>query len=126
MADKLYGSPQMAPEYVLHRHLEGAADGASEIIMQHGINMAGFEWANIQVVPSAMASPVVQVLFWSEEAAKYIVDHTEIEFLAKGDGVAWEASIDARGRKIFVKVVSGVPAGQECKIFVAGYRNRHS
>lgn len=123
MGDKLYASAKKAPDYVLHRHLEETTDTLPETVKTHGINMMDWPVAHVQVVPSSGANPVVSILFWSEKAAKYVVQHASLNYAAKGNGVAWETTVPVAGRRMFVAVTGGVGAGEECRVYVAGDRS---
>jgi len=123
MSDRLYGAADKAPRYLQHRFVAGAADTLPETVKAHGIVLEDFEYAHIQIVPSAGADPEATVQFWCESAGAFIDDVNEISYPAKGVGVAWEMSIPVRGRIIFVSLTSGIGVGDSCKVFVAGYRN---
>jgi hypothetical protein len=122
MSDPTTNSPQRAPEYALHRHLDGVNDAGDITDEAKGMLMQDYEDAIIQVVPSASGNPAVSVLFWSGEAGKFIPEHTALDFAAAGAGVAWEARVKANGRRLFAYVTSGIGGADECHIYVSGFR----
>lgn len=111
-------SPQLAPEYAYYRKVT-AADTLPEQIRAHGINMSGYGKANIQVVPKDNADPTVKVLFWSEEAGKFVDEHEEILKAGAGPNKAYEFTVDCMGRIMFV-ACTAIGEG-EAKIFVSGF-----
>lgn len=125
MSDRTYQNPERAPEYALHRHFAGLLAGGDTGDIDNpdrGILMQDYDDAAVQVVPSAGANPAISVLFWGEGAGKFIAEHTALEFAAKGAGVAWETRVAAKGRRMFVYISSGVGVGEECHIYVSGFR----
>jgi len=112
-------SPQHAPDYALHRDVD-AADGVGAITdgMQ-GINMTGYEYAHIQILPAGGANPTVQVQWWSAEGGKFIQEHTAISKAGVGANTPFEFTVECRGRIMFVKVTT-LAAGT-CKVLVSGF-----
>jgi len=121
MSEETKRSPSHAPDYALHRYLNGASDTPPETAIQHGINMLGYEKANIQVVPDAAADPSIKVQFWSVKSDKFIDDHSAVSFAGKGAGKPYEVTVDCNGRVMFVLVPTGVTTGQECWVYVSGF-----
>ena len=75
-------TPMKAPEYVLYR-IVAAGDTGTITDKNSGINMGGYRRASVQVVPDAAQTLAVQVLFWSEAAAAFIVQDPPISFTGK-------------------------------------------
>lgn len=111
-------SPGVVPDYNLHRDASGN-DTLPIGDRGKGMHMHGYSHAHVQVIPTGGDNPVVSVLFWSETAGEFIVQHTALDFGAKGANVSWEATIEARGRVMFVALTAGVAAGT--KVFVSGF-----
>jgi hypothetical protein len=120
-------SPQKSPDFALHRESIDANDGAGpHTDVTRGINMDGYEHAIIQVLPDAGDAPVVEVLFWSPEAGRFVSEHTALTFAAKAAGVPWQAVVPVYGRVMFVQITSGIVAGGDgTKIAVAGFNRLH-
>lgn len=114
------GSPAPAPAYALHRLLKDANDSAAPTNVKVGCNCKGYKTAHIQIVPSSGANPAVEVLFWSEAAAKFIRGHTQITKTALGAGIASEFDVDVGSRVIYVMITSGMGASEEVRIYVSG------
>lgn len=113
---------QLAPKYVLHRVVEDAVETPPFDRKVDGMQMADHRWANIQVLPSALANPDIVVLFWSEEAGQFIQEHAPTNFAGKGAGVPYEVSVEVHGRLMLVAVISGTMAGGDVvKIMTSGY-----
>jgi len=112
---------QLAPRYVLHRLVEDAVDSAPFDRKVDGMQMADHRFVNIQVLPSTLADPSIEVLFWSEEAGKFVSAHTPITFAGIGAGDPYEVSVEVHGRLIFVAVTAGVVAGDTVKVMTGGY-----
>lgn len=118
MAD-IKGNPTLAPEYALHREAVTAADTPPETERGHGINMASYSHAHIQVVPSGGANPSVGVQWWSEVAGEFVQEHTPISRAGVGVDTAYEFTIESRGRIMFIPVTA-IAAGA-VSVHVAGY-----
>ncbi len=116
----LKSSPSPAPAYAHHRRVKTTADSATQTSIKQGMNCQGYRRVNIQVVPTALANPVIQVMFWSAAAAKFIAASTDIAVTAKGAGVSHEFPVDVDERIIFVRVVSGITTGDTVDIHVSG------
>jgi len=121
MSEELTGSLSHTPVYAYHRYLSGASDTPPETVKRHGLNTAGFQFAHVQVVPVDGANPNVKVLFWSEEAAKFVEKHSSLSFASKGVDTPYEFDVECNGRTMFVSVPSGVTAGQKCRVYAAGF-----
>lgn len=113
-------NPQEAPEYSCHRIVTGAADTLPETTKENGINMRAALRGLIQVVPSGGANPTVAVLWWSEEAGRFVQEHTPITKAGVGVNTPYEFAVDANGRIMFVAVTSGIAGGQTVRVMVAG------
>jgi hypothetical protein len=121
MADETTRSPTSAPAYVLHRKINDAADSLPVTDRLRGINMRSYSHAHVQVVPSGGANPPARVMFWSEEAGKFINAHTALTWAAGGINTPYEFTVECRGREMIVVCESGIAATQQVKVFVAGY-----
>lgn len=121
MPDETTRSPTSAPDYVLHRHLQDAADSLPVTDRLRGINMRSYSHAHVQVVPSSGANPSARVLFWCAEAGQFINAHTALTWAAGGVNTPYEFTVECRGREMLVVCEDGVAASQEVKVFVAGY-----
>jgi len=116
---RTYNSPERGSEYRLHR--DGAAvDSTDSDEQAHGMNMHGFRFANIQVVPNTGANPTTEVMFWSEAAEKFIKANTAIIKAGLGANIPYEYSVEANGRIIWVKVTVGA-----AKVYVSGWDNEY-
>ena len=114
-------SPTMAPEYVLYRTARETEDTVFTDPLQ-GLVCNDFDSLHVQVIPSALAVPKVEVMFWSAEASKFISANPKIEATATGAGVPFEFTVTPKGRRIFIAVTDGIASGDTVKISVAGYR----
>lgn len=119
MSDETKRSPERAPLYALHRAV-AAADSLPETVESHGINMTDYKHAHVQVVPAGGDNPTIQVLWWSEEASKFIQEHTPFGLAGVGVNSPYEFTIECRGRIMFVAVTGGVGVGTT-KVLVAGF-----
>lgn len=117
-SNKTYQSPSRAPEYRLHRFVE-SADVADDTEQMHGMLMQDARWANIQVIPVNGANPDFEVMFWSEEAGKFISSYTPLTFSGMGVNTPFEFTVEVNGRRIWVKVPS-LSSGS-CKIYVSSF-----
>jgi len=120
------GSPHQAPKFTVHRKQLAAVDGAGAIADRRlGMNMAGFEYAVVRVVPSwtgGSPSPNIEVLFWSEEAGAFIQEATTISQAAPAAKTPYDLRVPVRGRIIFVKVTGTIvgASGDRVDVLVAG------
>jgi hypothetical protein len=110
---------ERAPEYGLHREVD-APDAAASTVKNHGMVMQDYRWANVQVVPAGGANPDIEVMFWSDEAGAFVSEHTPLSFSGIGVNTPYEATVEANGRRIWVKVPT--MAAGTCKIFVGGFK----
>lgn len=121
-------SPEIAPKYSLYRDLIKTVDSGPYTEEKHGVNMADYAFANIQVLAGHAAdNPNIQVLYWSEELGQFIPDNTALSFTGIGAGKPYEVSVKTYGRIIFVEVtgtINGASAG--IKILVSGYGLNHT
>ncbi len=112
-------SIQAAPVYGTHRKDVTAADAGAPTDRNKGVNTGPWSKANIQVIPTGADDPVVQVLFWSEALGAFVPDHgAGYTFAAKGAGVAWETTVEANGRIIWVQLTGTVATGTS--VYVSG------
>lgn len=118
MAD-IRRSPEKAPGYARHRDAVSAVDALATVPQEHGINMDGHEWANIQIVPEGGANPTVAVSWWSAAAGVFIQEHVPISKAGVGVNVPFEFSIPANGRIMFV-AVTAITAGTT-SVYVSGH-----
>jgi hypothetical protein len=116
-------SPTHAPEYAKHRENVTTVDTLPITNPDRGMNMLGFITANIQVIPSGGANPTVQVLWWSEEAQRFVQEHTPISRAGVGADTPFEFSVNAANRRLFVAVTT-LAAGA-VKIMVSGSELDH-
>lgn len=127
MSEETKRSPSHAPDYALHRYVAEANDTLPETAKQHGMNMHGFQHANIQVVPdTGTPDPSIKVLFWSDKADKFVETHMGLSFSGKGAGTPYETTVECNGRVMFVAVVAGMSAGKVCRVYVSGFNDRRN
>lgn len=108
-----------APNFVLYRTLD-TAESSSSSTREHGVNLQGYEYALIEVVPSDGANPTVEVEWWSEGANSFVSEHTSITLTGKGADTSFAAApIEAIGRVMHVR--ASTLATGSVKIYVAGY-----
>lgn len=112
-------SPQRAPSYALHRDASGA-DTPPQTARTKGMNMQGYEYAHIQVIPGVGVNPNTTIYWWSEEASKFILEHTSIAKAGIGAGVAYEFTVECRGRILYASLSAGA-----AKVYVSGFGKRH-
>ena len=96
-----------APEYGLHREGISALDASNETNKKAGVNFAGQDQAFFQVIPSGGANPTVEVLVWSEAAGEFIQANAPATFTGLGADRAYEFTVSALGRILWVKVTGG-------------------
>ena len=80
------------------------------------INCNGYEYLNIQVLPAGGADVTLTVGVWSDEGEAAIALSPNQEFTGT---TAFEASINARGRKICLGVALG--GAGSAKVLVSGF-----
>ncbi len=112
-------SPQKCPNYAFYKDV-AAAESAAETVKQNGINMDGYRYANIQVVPTPAsgADPTAQVLWWSETLGEFIQEHTAISMAGAGANTPYEFTVECNGR-IMLVVLTTMSSGT-AKIYVSG------
>ena len=115
--------PKKAPDYALHRDAVAAVDVIANVKQGSGINCANYQYANIQVVPSGGANPNVAVYWWSEQAMKFVQEHTPIAKAGVGVNTPFEFTVECNGRKMFV-AVTAITAGA-CDVLVSGFGLDH-
>lgn len=106
---------QEAPSYSLHRRVT-AVDSTAITDSTRGLPAHGYQSVHVQVIPNG-GDPSVEVLFWSEAAGKFISEHVPITKAGKGVDVPYEFTVEARGRRIFIKV--GTMAAGTCEVWLA-------
>jgi hypothetical protein len=111
-------SPNKAPVYALYRDAVAAVDVVANVPAGSGINMANYEYAHIQVVPSTLANPTVAVYWWSELGGVWVQEHTPISKAGVGVNTPYEFTVPCRGRIMLVAV--SVLAAGTVSIAVAG------
>jgi hypothetical protein len=115
-------SPELAPEYALHREGVAVVDVIANVAKTQGMNMATYERAHIQVIPSGGADPTVRVHWWSEEAGRFVVDKDYIAVAGEGANTPYEFTVNCRGRRMFVAIT--VLAGGTANVRVSGFRTQ--
>lgn len=110
-------SIQKSPTYVLHRDGVTSADSTVNSYV-HGVNTSHYDKANVQVVPIGGANPNVEVLWWSDEADKFISEHVALAKAGVGANTPFEFTVECHSRVMFV-AVTAIAAGS-VKIFVSG------
>lgn len=116
---ELVRSPISAPLYAYHRELI-ANDTLPITVENHGINMAGYADAHIQVTPTGGDNPSIQVQFWNEEAGEFVDPHSAYAYAGKGANIPYEITVPANGRILHVAVVAGSGVGKTV-ITVSGF-----
>lgn len=118
-------SPSMAPDYALYREGVATADGGGPYTTkEHGVNMADYQFANIQVLPAAGATPTIRAMFWSERAGMFI--HASPDLTVTGTlGVPFEYAVPCYGRIMYVEV-TGADLTGGVDIAVSGYSLDHT
>ncbi len=124
MAD-LERSPQHAPVYARHREVRDAIDVLPETEKGRGVNMSGYLYAHVQVLPSGGADPSVEVQVWSDAAGAFISISPVATRVGVGADAPYEFTFSCRSRIIFIAVTGGVSGGQGVDIFVAGSELDH-
>jgi hypothetical protein len=92
------------------------------------MNMTGYDTAVVQVVPKTTAgnpAPNIEVLFWSEEAGKFVSAATPKSAISPGANIAYEYTCDVFGGVILVYVTGTLAAGDSAEIFIAGAELDH-
>ena len=113
-------TPGLAPNFVLHREVKEAVDSGDITNVKSGMNMEGFSTCIIDVSPSTLADPSIQILFWSENHSKFVAENSPVSYPGAGAGKGYQQQVDCAGRVMFVFVDSGVTTGDTVKIGVAG------
>lgn len=112
-------SPQKAPNYALYRDV-AAADVLPIADRAKGINMDGYEYAHIQVIPAGGADPTAQVQWWSSDGnGKFVQEHTALSKAGVGADTPFEFTVECRGRIMGVFLTT-LAAGT-AKIYVSGF-----
>ena len=119
----LQRSPKHAPEYAHHRAVRDAVDTLPETDLRHGMNMSGYLYAHVQVLPSSGANPSVEVLVWGQ--GRFVQLSPAETRAGVGADTPYELTFPCRSRIIFVAVTGGVSPGQAVDIFVAGSELDH-
>jgi len=111
-------SPQRAPLYTWHKSV-AAVETLPITDPLLGMNMTGYTHAHIQILPAGGANPTIQVLWWSEELAAFVREHTAISKTGVGANTAFEFTVECRDRIMLVAVTT-LAAGT-AKVLVAGH-----
>jgi hypothetical protein len=115
-------SIEKAPGFSLYRNVT-VDDGLPLIDPLLALNTVELDDLTIQVIPQTNSNPVVSILFWSQEATKFVAAHgSGYTFSAKGAGIPWVATVKTYGLKVIVAVTGGMSSGETCKILVSGNR----
>ena len=102
----------------MHRKAVTGTDTLPFTAKKDGMNMQGYLRANVQVVPSALSNPTVQVQWWSEAASKFVQEQVPLTKAGVGVNTPYEFTVDCRGR-IMMVVVTTQAAGT-CDIYISG------
>jgi len=116
---EVQSSPSRAPEYVYHRKALTGADVIATVPKKHGCNAAMYKYCHIQVVP-VTANPNVSVWWWSNIKDRFIQEHTPITKSGVGIGVAYEFTIEPKGRIFFISLDNS--SGGTVDILVSGFQ----
>lgn len=111
-------TPQEAPTYALHREAIEAPDSTLPDDV-HALNLAGYELAHVQVIPSGGADPSIEVMFWSDGAGTFISAAPKLATAGQGVDTPYEVTVSVAGRRMFV-AITDIAAGS-CDIHVAGF-----
>lgn len=115
-----HSSPELAPKYNFIRSVT-AVDVPANLTRKHGVNAGMYRFAHVQVIPSGGGNPTVEIMWWSEAAAKFVKEHVALVKAGIGVNTPFEFSIEPRGR-IFAVVVTVLAAGQ-ADIYVSGFQH---
>lgn len=81
--------------------------------------MDGYQFANVQVIPSGGANPNLEIMWWSEAANQFIQEHTPLTKAGVGIDTPFEFTVECFGRNMFVAVTT-LAAGK-AEIYVSGF-----
>jgi len=124
MSLELKSTLSEAPNFVPHRVVSDANETTFDTERKHGMNGDLYNEAIVQVIPDAGVTPTVDVLFWSEAAAKFIPDQTPITKAGSVGGQAFSFSFPILGRVFLVRVTAGLSLGKSVRIDCAGHREQ--
>ncbi len=115
-------SPQKAPDYAKHRENVTAAEAVANFKKGDAINMANYQNAHIQVLPTPAsgADPTVTVYWWSEAMAKFVQENPALTKVGVGANVPFEFTVPCGGRRMLV-LVTTLAAGTVDAIMVSGF-----
>jgi hypothetical protein len=85
------------------------------------MNMAGYDNAIVRVIPDNGADPDIEILFWSEEAEKFIADATGLTATGKGTDIPYDYTCVVNNRIIFVFVTGTVTGDDTVEVLIAGH-----
>lgn len=106
-----------------HSGMSGGFDGTAALVEdRYCMNLAGYETAIVQVVPTGGANPSIEVLFWSEAAESFVSEVPALAVAGQGADKPYEVRVPALGRKMLVKVTA-IAAGS-VDIFIAAFGQR--
>ena len=107
-----------SPNYVLYREGLTGVDSVFDKI-DKGINTSHYQTALIQVVPTTLLNPSVEIRWWSAGASAFIKEHTPITKAGVGAGVSYEFTVASHGR-IMMVAITAVAGSGSAKIYVCG------
>jgi hypothetical protein len=99
-------SPERAPAYALYREGITSADTIANVEKIYGCNSSMYKDVHVQVIPASGVTTNVAIYWWSEQANKFIQEHTAITKASVGAGVPYEFTVEAKGRLFFVAVTA--------------------
>jgi len=117
-------STTVAPDSKLYRTAK-ANDAGPFNDKKQGLNCGHYENLHLEILPSGGDNPVIEVLYWSEEAGLFIGENPAAPYAARGANVPWTVAVPVRGRHVMVVVNSGGGVG-ETKIATSGYGIDHT
>lgn len=115
-------TPTEAPKYAIHRKGIAALDASLPDDDRGAMNLAGYETACVQVVPSGGANPTVKVFFWSDPADAWISEVPALTATAPGADTPFEFRVPVCGRRMFVAVTAGAVGSID--IYIAAFGPR--
>jgi hypothetical protein len=83
-------------------------------------NLAGYDLAHVQVIPTGGANPSIEVMFWSEAASMFVSAAPKLTTAGQGVDTPYEVTVPVAGRRMLVSITA-IGAGS-CDIYVAAFR----